>query len=69
MNNILLNSDQIIDLIFEKHTLFDDICIATRDSGMEILHKIEERLIHGKVLNRKVELLRESDGRKDHRVR
>lgn len=53
MNNILLTSDQIVDLIFEKKLTCDSFKIRCEDSGIETIAKIEERLIHGKSISRK----------------
>ena len=53
MNNILLSSDQIVDLIFEKKLICDEFNIGCRDSGLSVIAKIEERLIYGKCASRK----------------
>lgn len=53
MNNILLTSDQIVDLIFEKKLSCESFNIVCEDSRMQVLAKIEERLFYGKSISRK----------------
>ena len=53
MEQINLTEDQIIDLIFEKKIIYENISISAKHSSLGIIFKIEERLRNGKIPRRK----------------
>jgi len=61
--NILLSSEQIVDLIFEKKLSYGGQTITMKDSGLCTLSKLEERLENGKILSGKGAILRKYNAR------
>lgn len=53
MQTLTLTPEQIVDLIFEKIIMYKDTKLLVQESGIEILAKIEERLIHGRKVSSK----------------
>ncbi len=51
--NIILSSEDLVDLIFEKKLSCGNQIIYVKDSGLCTLAKLEERLENGKIFNRK----------------
>jgi len=51
MNKLELSDDQIVDLIFEKKIIVDNICVYTKSSCLSILAKLEDRLRNGKIIS------------------
>lgn len=50
MSKLELTDDQIVDLIFEKKIIIDNICVDTKSSCLSILAKLEDRLRNGKII-------------------
>jgi len=48
MHKITLDTNDIVDLIFDKKIIVGDQVLDSSDSTLRILNAIEERLIYGK---------------------
>lgn len=69
MNTIELDTDQILDLIFEKKITYGNIRLSGTHSFLAILSKLEERLSDGKVLRGADTIFCGTPERQDNRVR
>lgn len=52
MNKIELTSDEIVDLIFEKKIIINNLEISLKHSCLSVLSTLEERLNEKRFLNR-----------------
>jgi hypothetical protein len=53
MQKIELSCNQIIDLIFEKKIMNENITLTSKDSCLAILATLDTRLTDGKIFSRK----------------
>ena len=64
-----LTNEQIVDLIFEKEILIDNIRISSKDSGLCILSALDQRLRDGKIFRNQNTVLFGNTHRKGPRNR
>lgn len=69
MRLVKLTDEQLIDLVFEKEIVIDNIAIRSKDSFLRVLAKLDERLSDGKIFKREDTVFCESIGNKNTRVR
>lgn len=69
MVSIKLNAEQIVDLIFEKEILIDNIAIRSKDSCLCVLSRLDQRLRDEKIFRNQNPVFSWDDDRKNSRTR